>query len=374
VAALSDGCSCPLREYCSGDRKSTHKGRSPPKAHEIAGPLLESLAMAEKRVGTISTWTEVADGLVIFQLMPQSGTAFPDYKAGQYIALTRENCKVTTKVKDADGRVHYDPAYNEDGSAKTRAVTHSYSIASAPFETKSTGALEIYVTLEKLGGGQFGRFTESLFQTTPHVGDTLGYVERIVGNFNLNQRAQGADQVVMVGTGTGLAPFVGMMKQVAHEARSGTPSNVKYTLIHANRTPAELGYDADLQKLRSESGEGFDFTYVRSVSRPTPADAYDPALCQGRANNLLRSLLGLPTREHELLDEARANDREVSAAQQAVDRSTTPLLGSGVDRETLKARMPAGRTTVLTCGNGELMEDIRRICQKAGFKFEMEEW
>lgn len=51
-----------------------------------------------------------------------------------------------------------------------------------------------------------------------------------------------------------------------------------------------------------------------------------------------------------------------------------PRLGSGVDAEALKARMPGGRTTVLTCGNADLMEDIKRICDKADFKFEMEEW
>jgi ferredoxin-NADP reductase len=330
--------------------------------------------MADKRTGAISAWTDVAPGLAIFRLEAEAGTSFPEYKAGQYIALTRENCKLTTKVKGADGHIHYEPALNDDGTPKLRAVTHSYSIASAPYETKESGELEIYVTLEKVGHGRFGRFTESLFAASPHVGDTLGYMDRIVGNFTLDQRAAGAENVVMVGTGTGLAPFVGMMKQVAHEAKGGHPSNVKYTLIHANRTAAELGYDAELRALSAENIPGFDFTYVRSISRPEPSDANDAYLCQGRANNLFRSLLGLPTRERELLDSAHASDSHVLAAQHALHRSTAPVLGSGVDGDVLRARMPAGTTTVLTCGNGELMEDIKRICEKAGFKFEMEEW
>ncbi len=330
--------------------------------------------MAERRVGTITSWTEFASGLSTFKLKPQSGTSFPEYQAGQYIALTRENCKLTTKVKDAEGHVHYEPAFNEDGTPKTRAVTHSYSIASAPFETSHSGELEIYVTLEKLGQGRFGRFTESLFQASPHVGDTLGYVDRIVGNFTLDQRTQGAEHVVMVGTGTGLAPFVGMMKQVAHEARAGRPSPIRFTLIHANRTVSDLGYDDQLRKLEAETIPGFSFSYVRSVSRPAPADAKDPQLCQGRANNLLRSLLGLRSREEELLDQARASGTHIVTAQHALEKSTRPVLGSGVDGAALKARMPGGRTTVLTCGNPDLMEDIRRICEKAGFKFEMEEW
>ncbi|MBX7185676.1 MAG: hypothetical protein K1Y01_11075 [Vicinamibacteria bacterium] len=330
--------------------------------------------MVERKVGTITSWVEIAPGLVVFRLSPAAGSSFPAYKAGQYIALTREGCKLTVKVRDENGAVHYAPLQNADGSPKLGSITHSYSIASAPFETKDLGHIEIYITLEKHGDGHFGRFTESLFHASPHVGDSLGYAERIVGNFTLDDRARGAENVVMVGTGTGLAPFVGMMKQAAHDARLGRRSSAKFTLIHANRTVGELAYDESLRALGGGAIPGFDFEYVRSVSRPTTADAGDPFLCQGRANNLFRLVLGLPTREQELVEETQAAALDQVAAERAFARSTRPRLGANVDGAALQARMPAGRTTVLTCGNSEGMEDIRRICGKAGFKFEMEEW
>ena len=332
--------------------------------------------MAEKRVGVITSWKDLSAGLSIFTLKPREGTSFPDYKAGQYIALTREGCKLTVKVKEADGRIHYPPATNEDGTPKIGPVTHSYSIASAPFETKMDGELAIYITLEKLSDGRLGRLTESLF-AGPHAGDSLGYVDRIVGNFTLDQRAAGSAHVVMVGTGTGLAPFIGMMKQVAYEAEHGQPKAVKYTLIHANRTAAELAYDAELRELnrRSKTLLGFAFQYVPSVSRPTPADEGDRELSQGRANNLFRAILGLPTRENEVVLELRASgSADLAAAEKAAAKCTEPKLAPLLDAGALRELMPRDQAVVLTCGNAEGMEDIRRIADKANFKFEMEEW
>lgn len=320
------------------------------------GPL-ESEAMAERCRGTLTRWTEVAPGLAIFRLAPESGRAFPAYAAGQYIALTREGCRLTTRVVDDAGHVSYRPAIHADGSPAFGSVTHSYSLSSAPFDTAATGEIEIYIGLERVGPGQFGRLTESLFRSENHVGDTVAYVNRIVGNFTLETRAKDARHVLMVGTGTGLAPFVGMMKQAAHDARTGRGSDVQYTLIHAHRTPGELGYDAELLELADAHIAGFDFAYVRSVSRPAAEDRRDARLCVGRANNLLRALFDLPLLE-----------------QEPAARVTHPEFGAAVSKSALRDRLPRGGTTVMTCGNRDLMEDVRRIASLLDFRFEMEEW
>src|SRR5439155_1652232 len=95
--------------------------------------------------------------------------------------------------------------------------------------------------------------------------DRLAYVERIVGDFTLAKRAAGFEQVLMVGTGTGLAPFVSMVKQLHRDAIGGKAPPARYTLFHANRTHEELAYHQEL--LDIEESQAFDFVYVPSVSR-----------------------------------------------------------------------------------------------------------
>ena len=58
--------------------------------------------MAERKIGRVTYWKGLSQILAIFRLMPQEGSNFPDYKAGQYIALRRDDCKLTKKV-NVDG-------------------------------------------------------------------------------------------------------------------------------------------------------------------------------------------------------------------------------------------------------------------------------
>ncbi|HEY4731094.1 MAG TPA: hypothetical protein VIH41_08195, partial [Myxococcales bacterium] len=173
--------------------------------------------MAELKPGRIVEWHRLSPSLSLFRVIAMDGAQFPSYEAGQYIALRREDCLLTRKVKDGN-EVHYVPDLDAEGKQKRGSVTHSYSISSAPFETAEGNYLEFYVVLERGRDGVLGRFTESLFRgVESHDNDRLAYVERIVGDFTLAKRAAGFDHVLMVGTGTGLAPFVSMVKQLGHD-------------------------------------------------------------------------------------------------------------------------------------------------------------
>jgi hypothetical protein len=69
--------------------------------------------MAERRWAPSSTWQNLSSILSIFRLMPEEGTPFPEYKAGQYIALRREDCRLTKRVVGEDGKPHYVPDLDE---------------------------------------------------------------------------------------------------------------------------------------------------------------------------------------------------------------------------------------------------------------------
>ena len=63
--------------------------------------------MTKTKVGTVTYWRNSSDVLAIFRLMPDSGSKFPSYKAGQYIALQRNDCRLTKKIIGEGGKVEY---------------------------------------------------------------------------------------------------------------------------------------------------------------------------------------------------------------------------------------------------------------------------
>ena len=326
--------------------------------------------MAELKIGTVTRWRTLSSILATFCLAPEKGTRFPDYEAGQYIALRRDDCRLTKKVVD-NGHVRYVPDLDGTGTQKIGPVTHSYSISSAPYESQQEGHLEFYIVLEQGEDGTPGRLSQSLMGLAP--GGDVKYVNRITGNFTLPKTAKDFTSVVLVGTGTGLAPFVSMIKQIHFDAGQGRGANgVKYTLVHTNRTTEELAYHQEL--LDIEAAQRFDFVYLPTVSRPSARDNDDPGLGRGRANNVLRHLVGMPLKEEETLQSILAGGGDPTRAKAALARVTAPALPKRYSQAELRKRLAPSETVILTCGNPSLMEDIKVIADANQIKFEKEDW
>ncbi len=327
--------------------------------------------MADKKIGTMTGWKYSSDVLAVFRFWPEPGSKFPSYKAGQYMALQRNDCRLTKKVVKDGGKVEYVTVLDAEGKPKRGPVTHSYSIASAPFETEQNGWLEFYVILE-MDGGVPGRLTESMFRMKEGADDKMVYYEKIAGDFTLDKRAAGFENVILVGTGTGLAPFRSMVKQIDFEAASGKRDGVKYTLLHTNRTYEELDYYQEL--LDIQAAGRFDFVYIPTVSRPTERDLNDPKLGRGRANNVLRHLFGLPLKEEQDIQEIEAKGGDPTKAKAALEKTIRPALPNKFTLEALAPRMESSKTVVITCGNPWSMEDIKYAAEKRGMRFEKEDW
>ena len=328
--------------------------------------------MATQKQGTIVHWQGLSPILAIFRLAPEDGSRFPGYVPGQYIALRRENCKLTRRVTDVDGHVTYAPDIDENGVPRYGSVTHSYSITSSPAETLQHGWLEFYVVLEK-GENQYpGRFTESLFRDQPNGDRRLTYFDRIAGDFTLEKRRAGYSSILLVGTGTGLAPFRSMIRQLHGEALAGNVSNVRCTLLHANRTLQELAYHQELCDI--EASRSFDFVYVPSVSRPTPNELNDPTLGKGRANNLLRRLFDMPLKEEETQTAAPSGASGPAQPQPALAHAVRPVFPERHSVPELRQRFDPSSTVILTCGNPDAMADVQAIASANQIRFEKEDW
>jgi ferredoxin-NADP reductase len=198
----------------------------------------------------------------------------------------------------------------------------------------------------------------------------MGYVERIVGDFTLARRRGSATHVLMVAMGTGVAPLASMVRQLNHVAGMGRPVPM-VTLLYANRTWPELAFHEELAQIAG--ARRFDFTYVPSLSRP----GHEPGregVGRGRANNVLRRVLGLPMAEEQALEEARRNGEDTTELEAATARAVTPQLPPDVGLAALRSRMDPDTTVVLMCGNPQAMKDVRRAAESVGLRVEQEEW
>lgn len=326
--------------------------------------------MAQRKTGTVVHKELITPGLMRFRLAPEPDSQFPEYEAGQYVALRRDDCKLTRKTGvGQDGKPTYEPEYDPWGRQTVGPVTHSYSIASAPSDTRGEGWLEFLVALQDGVHGLSGRLSEALFGMGSETGCDVTYHDRIAGDFTLDARVREAESVLMVGTGTGVAPFVSMLKEL--QAQSDGSDSRRYTLVHANRTEAELAYHGDLFEI--EASGRFDFTYLPTVSRPAPEVSIDPRIGQGRANNVVRHIYGLPTAEEDKQTNAKSDVSRV-AAELALARLVYPVMPRHLRVGEVRDRVDPATTVLLTCGNPASMADLRTTAARRDIRFELEGW
>lgn len=175
---------------------------------------------------------------VIIRVTPD-GWDIPNFEAGQFAvlympgsALRCENA--LPEVKEVD------PA---------KMIRRAYSIASS---SKNKEFIEFYITLV-----HNGELTPRLFALKP--GDKIGMTTKFTGMFTMDKAPNDAN-LILIATGTGVAPYISMLRSSALE----NPSR-KIAVLHGAANSWDLGYSSELSLLQSIAP---NFSYVPTVSEP----------------------------------------------------------------------------------------------------------
>jgi ferredoxin--NADP+ reductase len=181
---------------------------------------------------------EVAPGLVILRVAP-NGWTYPPFQPGQFAVLGLPPSAPRVALSDPEP-----PPQDPD-----RLIRRAYSIASSSLER---GPLELFVTLVRSG-----ELTPRLFALSP--GDRLWLGPKPAGMFTLRDVPPDR-HVVLVGTGTGLAPYMSMLRT---ELACGGLQ--RFAVLAGARHSWDLGYSAELITMARLCP---NFTYLPTVSRP----------------------------------------------------------------------------------------------------------
>ena len=180
---------------------------------------------------------EINPQLIILRVKPD-GEMFA-FQPGQFAVLGL--VAAAARVAEADAE--------EDPAAPEKLIRRAYSIASSSAERKY---LEFYLTLVASG-----ELTPRLFAL--RHGEKLFLSPKASGFFTLD-KAQPDRAVLLVATGTGLAPYMSMLRTMLID-----DAERKFVVLHGARHSWDLGYRAELESLARLRP---NLTYLPSITRP----------------------------------------------------------------------------------------------------------
>ncbi len=230
---------------------------------------------------------DLNESVAIVRVAPESGE-LPHFEPGQYaeLALADEPGVVTTG----------------------KHIRRSYSIASSPTEK---GYLEFFLVL--VPGGIL---TPKLWSLSP--GDKLWLGPKIKGKFTLDGVPSDKD-FVMISTGTGLAPFVSMLRAFHDQNRWR-----RLVIINGSRYAQDLGYAEELKEFTGRYPNVF---YIPIVTREPEGSPWS----------------GLRGRVQTVLD----------------DKTYQSLVGVPLDPQT---------SQIFLCGNPDMIDTVEALLEARGFR------
>jgi ferredoxin/flavodoxin---NADP+ reductase len=186
---------------------------------------------------TVTMRYEINRGLMVLQVTPDE--PLPPFVAGQY----------TTLGLPGSAPRHHDADPEEPPSEPGQLIRRAYSIASSSLQGRF---LEFYVALVRTGA-----LTPRLFALAQ--GDRVFLGRRVVGMFTLDDVPAGKD-IVFVATGTGLAPYLSMLR-----SRYAFDAGHRTVVVHGSRISYDLGYRSELEGMAARYEH---FHYLPIIDRP----------------------------------------------------------------------------------------------------------
>jgi len=181
---------------------------------------------------------DVAPGLMVLRVVPE-GRDVPEFRPGQFAVLGLPETATRCAESDPD-----------EAGQTGKMIRRAYSIASSCVERQY---LEFYITLVRSGS-----LTPRLFALQP--GDALWVGPKITGMFTLDQ-APADRHILLVATGTGLAPYMSMLRTALADDRER-----RFVVVLGARHSWDLGYDAELLTMQRVCP---NFAYLPIISRPS---------------------------------------------------------------------------------------------------------
>ncbi len=186
---------------------------------------------------TLTGREEINAQLLVMRVQPDA--ALFQFKPGQFAVLGLLGQE--PRVPEADEE--------EPVPAPDKIIRRAYSIASASVEKRYA---EFYVTLITSG-----QLTPRLF-ALPY-GGRLFLGPRASGLFTLD-RVPAGKAVLLVATGTGLAPYMSMLRTLLVN-----DTQRPFVVLHGARYSWDLGYRGELESLARMR---LNFIYIPSITRP----------------------------------------------------------------------------------------------------------
>lgn len=205
---------------------------------------------------TLTERFEITPHLAIFRVKPDDESY--RFVAGQYTVLGLKRAETRLGEADPDDTPDADPA---------QLIRRPYSICSGTQQQE----LEFYISM--LSGGEL---TPRLFNLKP--GDRLFVGPKARGFLTLENIPTNTN-LLMVATGTGLGPYISMLRTHAYEF----PAD-KIGIIHGARYSWDLGYRPELE---SYDHRFANVRYLPTISRPDVDPAWDGA--HGRVQRWLEA-------------------------------------------------------------------------------------